>query len=361
MAKHPGERYRDGAVMAAALRAAQASMHDPGASTAALPAPRPAGAGASANPTVAVGSGGGSAGGAPAPGSGTIALPPNGAAATVVRPRKAPPSTLRRRRRRGPWMVLAVVLVALAAGAALLLRGTARTTVPLLQGLHRASVLARTGASHIHPLFASHYSHAPAGVAIAEIPRAGTRVRQGSSVHVLMSAGPPPVAVPSAVGEPAAEAEAAVAAAGLRYDVHATSAPGHTAGTVLAQSPAAAASAPSGSTVTLTIAAVPQWRTVTSFAGVDDGQSVPFDIRGRRWRLAYTMSYRHTCLLLVVCEGPSAAVEDLSTGSDLGEFELDEGAGTHYRVFEGGPGLYRVVLSGGHDSARWAATVEDFD
>ena len=329
MSKHPGERYRDGAVMAAALRAAQASMHDPGASTAALPARRPAPAAPSASPT-------------------------------VVRPRKAPPSTRRRGRRRGPWVVLALVLVALAAAAALLLGGRGRTTVPLLAGLHRSSVLARTGASHVHPVFATHYSHAPAGVAIAEIPHAGTHVRQGSSVRVLMSAGPPPVTVPSTLGEPAAEAEAAIAGAGLRYAVHATSAPGHTAETVLSESPTAAAGVPSGSTVTLTIAAAPQWRAVTSFSGVDDGRSVPFEIRGRRWRLAYTMSYRHTCLLLVVCEGPSAAVEDLSSGSDLGEFELDEGGGTHYHVVEGGPGLYRVVFTGGRDSARWGATVEDF-
>jgi eukaryotic-like serine/threonine-protein kinase len=360
MSKRPGERYRDGAVMAAALRAAQSSMHDPGASTAALPAPRPPRSSASADPTVAVGPAGGSDGELPAGSSGTIALPPDGAAATVVRPRKAPPSTRRRGRRRGLWVVLALVLVALAAGAALLLRGTGRTTVPLLQGLHRASVLARTGASHVRAVFADHYSHAPVGVAIAEIPHAGTHVRQGSSVRVLMSAGPPPVSVPSTLGEPAAEAEAAVAAAGLRFAVHPISAPAHTAETVLSESPTGAASVPSGSTVTLTIAAAPQWRPVTSFAGVDDGRSVPFEIRGRRWRLAYTMSYRHTCLLLVVCEGPSAAVEDLSTGSDLGEFELDEGGGTHYHVVEGPPGLYRVLLTGGQDSARWSATVEDF-
>ena len=39
LAKRPGERYRDGAVMAAAVRAAQDSMHDPGALTAQLPGP----------------------------------------------------------------------------------------------------------------------------------------------------------------------------------------------------------------------------------------------------------------------------------------------------------------------------------
>ena len=230
-----------------------------------------------------------------------------------------------RRRRRGLWLALALLLVAAGAGAFLLLGGTSRTTVPPLQGLHRASVLARTRHSHVHPVFSSHYSHAAVGAAIAQIPAAGTRVRSGSNVRVLVSAGPPPVAVPNTVGEPAAEAEEAVAGAGLRYALRTVSAPGHVAESVLAESPSAAASVPNGSTVTLTIAASPRWRALTSFSGVDDGQSVPFSIRGRRWRLAYSMSYRHTCLLLVVCEGPSASVEDLDEGSSFGEFELDEG------------------------------------
>ena len=211
--------------------------------------------------------------------------------------------------------------------------------MPPLQGLHRPSVLARTGHAHVDAVFVSHHSHAPVGVAIAQIPDPGTRVKQGSKVRVLMSSGPPPVAVPSAVGEPLGEAEEAIAGVGLRYALHTVPAPGHTAESVLSESPSAAASVPSGSTVTLTVVAAPQWRPLTTFSGKDAGQSVPFSIRGHRWRLAYTMSYVHTCLLLVVCEGPTATVENLSTASSFGEFEFDEGGGTHYRVFDSGPGL----------------------
>ena len=142
-------------------------------------------------------------------------------------------------------------------------------------------------------------------------------MKQGSDVRVLLSSGPPPVSVPDTVGEPAAEAESAVAERRLRYDVHSVSAPGHVGGSVLSESPSAAASVPNGSTVTLTVAAAPQWRALTSFSGVDAGQSVPFRIRGHRWRLAYTMSYERTCLLLVVCEGPSASVENLEEQFEL--------------------------------------------
>ncbi len=373
LAKRPGERYRDGGVMAAALRAAQESMHDPGASTALLerPArtPRPGGS-AQAPRDGSSDAGGDGEGGetaatvkrAPATVAvGPAARTPEGSSgATVMLPPKAPPGRRRQRSRRGMWVVLALALLAAGAGAFLALGGTAKTTVPSLQGLHRASVLERTSRTHVHAVFASHHSHAPAGVAIAQTPAPGTRVKEGSDVRVLVSSGPPPVTIPDTVGESAGEAEAAIADAGLRYAVHSVSAPGHAAESVLSERPSAAATVPNGSTVTLTIAAAPRWRALTSFSGVDAGQSVPFSTRGHRWRLAYTMSYNRTCLLLVVCEGPSASVEDLNSSSSFGEFELDEGSGTHYHVYDNGPGLYRVTVAGGHDPARWSATVEDF-
>jgi hypothetical protein len=70
------------------------------------------------------------------------------------------------------------------------------------------------------------------------------------------------------------------------------------------------------------------------------------------------MNYQETCLLLVFCSGPSADVENVQTGSNAGGFELSEGNATH--TFHGGPGLYRVSISGGRDSARWSMTVEDY-
>ena len=72
------------------------------------------------------------------------------------------------------------------------------------------------------------------------------------------------------------------------------------------------------------------------------------------------MSYEGTCTLLVVCFGPSAEVEDLHSGSSFGSFELGEGE-TETHTFENSPGLYRMEISGGHDSARWTMTVEDYD
>ncbi|HWW90839.1 MAG TPA: hypothetical protein VNY35_08685, partial [Solirubrobacteraceae bacterium] len=106
-------------------------------------------------------------------------------------------------------------------------------------------------------------------------------------------------------------------------------------------------------------AEAPRWRPLTSFSGVDDGRSVPFRIRGNRWRVAYSMSYEGTCLLLFVCSGPSAQVRNLQDESSFGGFELGEG-GHETHTLSGGPGLYELQVSGGRDSARWSMTVEDY-
>jgi eukaryotic-like serine/threonine-protein kinase len=180
-----------------------------------------------------------------------------------------------------------------------------------------------------------------------------------SLVLVLVrGSGPPPVRVPRVIGRPSAFAESLLAHAGLRYATDVVAAPGSEPGVVTHQSPASSARAPRGSTVALSVAEAPRWRALTTFAGVDDGRSVPFRILGVKWKVVYHMAYEGSCTLLVVCFGPSAEVDNLRTGSTFGQFELGEGE-TETQTFGGGPGLYRMMISGGHDSARWSMTVED--
>ena len=92
---------------------------------------------------------------------------------------------------------------------------------------------------------------------------------------------------------------------------------------------------------------------------MDDGKSVPFRILGDRWRVVYDMGYRGTCLLLFVCDGPSAEAHDESGGGSAGSFELDQGEAKSH-VFTSGPGLYRLIVSGGRDSASWSMSVQDY-
>jgi hypothetical protein len=71
------------------------------------------------------------------------------------------------------------------------------------------------------------------------------------------------------------------------------------------------------------------------------------------------MGYRETCVFLVVCDGPSAEAVEPHAATGAGGFELNEGASSEH-LFNSGPGLFQVVVSGGRDSAHWRMTVEDF-
>jgi hypothetical protein len=372
--KDPGERYPDGAAMAGALARADCS---PARGEGAF-APGPAGeghgrSGDGDHPPESVAGREGTMATAVLAEPATIALTASqtlDAAALPPRPpgappRRRPPSVPPQRNMHSPHrrrrIALLAGLLALAGGAlAVILLGeaTARTTVPELRGLPRGGVQARARRLHVQPAFSSHYSAATTGIAISQTPSAGARIAEGSTVQVVLSAGPPPVRVPGVVGQSSTSAERAIAGAGLRYGVTAIAHPGSQPGVVLSQVPAPASTLPHGSTVALSVAEAPRWRTLTSFSGSDDGHSVPFRILGSRWRLHYNMSYAGTCLLVVVCFGPSAEAKNLATGQSA-RFELGEGSSeTH--TFNSGPGLYRVAISGGRDSADWSMTVQDY-
>jgi hypothetical protein len=389
--KEPGERYRDGAEMAAALRAlepraegtrrADAAAHatateagetndDTKAGEAAADSHQPgehatkvlAG---EAPPTRALIS----SQARPAPkaprsgarGAGADAPPPLGSSPTVP---ALPPDAPRNRAVRRRGVVALLFALVLFAGLVLLLVldvfAPARTTVPHLRGLPRAGVQARAKRLHVRVAFASRHSEAAAaGIAIAQAPAAGARIDEGSTVRVTLSAGPPPAEVPGVVGQAASAAAGALARAGLHSSTTSVAAPGSKPGIVTRQSPRSGIDAPRGSTVALSVAETPQWRTLTTFSGVDDGHSVPFRIDGPQWRVTYSMSYEGSCLLLLVCFGPSATANNLKTGQSFDGFDLSSGS-SHAHVFDSGPGLYRVNVSGGKDSARWAMTVQDY-
>ena len=362
LSKDPEDRWQDGAQMAAALRALSA-------------APAPVIAGPPAGDGVPDSGHSRAAGGAtvvmeqPA----TVTLPSRldgeaAAASTRVLGENAARAgsesvptrpTARSRRRRRLVLPGLLALCGAAVVAVLLTDAKAHTTVPKLTGLPRGGVEARAKRLDVTPAFLASYSESTPGTAIAQSPAAGSRVTDGATVRVTLSAGPPPVPVPSVVGQPTLAAQSTLANAGLRWRTAQVAAPGTQAGTVVSQLPAASQSAPRGSVVKLNIAETPTWHPLTTFTGSEEGQSVVFRILGTQWRVDYSMSYQGTCMLIFVCSGPSAQVQDIQAGNSFGNFELNEGTGqTH--TFNSGPGLYRVDVSSGRDSARWTMTVEDY-
>jgi hypothetical protein len=249
------------------------------------------------------------------------------------------------------------VLTAMILGA-VLLAPPGRVHVPRLEGLTRTKIDTRLHRLPLRTAFTSRFDSAPPGTAIAQRPAPGARVADGSTVSIVLSAGPPPVEVPRVVGQSTGSARAILASLGLDASVTTVPAPGVQTGNVTGQSPAAGKYLRPHSSVALTVAETPQWRPVTSFAGIDAGHSTPFRIRGDQWRVVYRMSFVGTCTLILFCDGPSAQVVG-SDGSAAGEFGMNDG-GVQSVVERSGPGTYALRITPGSDAARWSMEVEDY-
>jgi eukaryotic-like serine/threonine-protein kinase len=263
------------------------------------------------------------------------------------------------KRRRGAALVALALLIALGIVAAALAMAPDQVSVPQLHGMRRRLIAAVSGHLSLRVVFGSRYSQAAPGTAIAQIPRAGARVGEGTIVRVTLSRGARPVTVPRVVGSSAYDARATLSGVKLRAGVTDVPAPGVAAGTVTRQSPPAGASLRPGSEVAVSVAEAPRLRGLTSLAGVGGGHSVPFRILGSRWQISATMSYQGTCTFIFVCSGPSATVTNTSTGATVDQFDLAEGSGQP-RMIDSGPGTYRIAISPGSDSARWAVKVDDY-
>jgi hypothetical protein len=231
--------------------------------------------------------------------------------------------------------------------------------VPRLTGLTRSAVAAQARRLALRPTFAKRYdARARKGIVIAQRPRAGRRVAEGSAIRVVLSAGAPPVKVPPLAGDSSTEAQRALQKAGLKIRTKTVVAPGVPAGTVTSQVPGPGAKRPRGSRVTIDVAEVPHWQALASIAGGARAQTVRFHVRGPRWRVVYTMGFQGTCTWVVFCSGPSATVTNAVTGARTG-FGLSDG-GRQTRVLRSGRGDYRLTVAPGSDSARWSLWVEDY-
>ncbi|MEA2197966.1 MAG: eukaryotic-like serine/threonine-protein kinase [Solirubrobacteraceae bacterium] len=264
----------------------------------------------------------------------------------------------RRRAAIAAGLALLVLGIVVAVGVARL-TAAAPVRVPDLHGARRAAITAQLRRLGLKPAFHVKHSRAPAGSAIAESPKPGTKVSAGGTVRITLSDGPPPIPVPQLVGQPGGEARTVLSGLGLRATLTPVPAPGVNPGIVTRESPAATAALKPGSTVTLLVAEQPRWRPLTSFAGNASGQSVPFRILGKQWRVVYSMSYQGLCTLIFFCSGPNARVVRPSAKATVAQFGIGEGSGKT-QVFASGPGLYQIAVAPGSDTAKWSVQVEDY-
>jgi serine/threonine-protein kinase len=279
---------------------------------------------------------------------------------TWVAPRYSPRRNVNpaARRRRIAAFGIALALLGAMLVAAIVLAAGPTVRVPYLTGLTKGEVKAKLHRLHLGADFPSRFdSSVKPGRVVNQTPNPGTQVKQDSTLHVVLSKGPPPVPVPKLIGLQSGDAVAELHKANLSARVTTVAAPGVTPGQVTAQSTPAGHHLFVHSTVTLSVAETPSWRDVTSFSGDGGGQSIPFDIHGSQWRVVYQMSYDGTCQFVLFCDGPSAQV--IGTGASNKSFGLNDGDG-QTQVFKTSPGRYQIAIKPGLDSAHWSITVQDW-
>lgn len=140
------------------------------------------------------------------------------------------------------------------AGMDLTLAGAPPTDVPAVVGLSRAQAESEITSATlvVGPVTEQYDSVIPAGVVVSQEPTAGVSVPEGTSVSLLLSKGPQPIAVPNVVGAVEADATAALQAAGFT----AAATPQDNAapkGTVVSQTPAAGTLVLPGTAVTIAV------------------------------------------------------------------------------------------------------------
>ncbi len=279
---------------------------------------------------------------------------------TWVAPRLAPRADFNpaARRRTGALLAGALVLLLGMVAAAIATATGPQVRVPAMTGLTRAGAAARASQAGLHSAFTTRFGRAPKGTAVAQAPSRGVQVGRGTTIRVVLSAGPPPVTLPRLAGEPSPDARRILQSLGLNVSITQVPAPGEAPQTVTAQTPAPGSSVVPGSTVRLRAAEWPRWRPLLSLAGDAGGQSRPFEIRGTQWRLVYDMANQGICSWAsVFCSGPSATVVQPG-GASLGGFDLNEGS-NQTQIVHSGPGQYQVSVSPG-DDASWSMVVEDY-
>ncbi len=145
--------------------------------------------------------------------------------------------------------------------------GPPQTEVPNVVGMNYGDAVQALSDANLKAKKHEVFSQKPADQVVAQDPKAGDKVAEGTEVVLDVSKGAKTVAVPNVVGMTEANARATLGQAG--FQVQSTSAPSDTtpSGSVSAQSPSAGTNAPKGSTVTITVSTGPSTTTVPDEVG----------------------------------------------------------------------------------------------
>jgi serine/threonine-protein kinase len=151
--------------------------------------------------------------------------------------------------------------------------GKPQVTVPDVRGKSEADAVAALTAAKLTYNIHNINSDRPQNTVIAQDPKPGERVVQGTSVRINVSAGPKPVAVPNVVGLSYESAASTIQAAGLgvaRQDADSD----EPAGVVIDQDPQPGTSVAPRSTVTVTVSSGPDVVEVPNVVDSDEATAI---------------------------------------------------------------------------------------
>ena len=151
--------------------------------------------------------------------------------------------------------------------------GPPTTEVPDVRGRSRDDAVGALTDAKLKPKVVEVNSDKPENTVIAQDPKPGDVVEEGTTVRINVSVGPKPIGVPSVLGQPYESAAASLQSAGFavaRKDADSN----QPAGTVIDQSPAGGATAPKGATITLTVSKGPTTAAVPDVTSLDRDTAV---------------------------------------------------------------------------------------
>src|SRR4051812_49195789 len=234
-----------------------------------------------------------------------------GGTSTWVPPVAPPPPEHDPRGARWPWVLLVLLLLLVVAGAVvwqLSTSGADQRTVPSVIGSsqkHATSVLKSAGFEvKTHKVS----SEEKKGVVVAQDPRAGDRVDEGSEIDLAVSGGPPEELVPSVVGLPEDEARQELNSRGFKVTIDETPSTKIKKGLAVKTSPAESTSAPKGARVRLFISSGPPPVTVPSVIGQDKNDARK-QLEAAGFSVSVSRTFSDAPKNEVVTQSPAAGTE----------------------------------------------------
>jgi serine/threonine-protein kinase len=170
------------------------------------------------------------------------------------------PAAMAREVRRWLWVLVAVLALAGVAVAGYLLTRTDDVAVPEVRGLTVPAAQTRleNAGLELGSVTRNPDADAPADTIIAQDPRAGEPVPEGSTVDVVVAGADADVEVPSVTGNTAARAQSILEEAGLAWRVTEAYDDEVDRGRVVAQSPQAGTRVEEGAEIALTVSQGPE-------------------------------------------------------------------------------------------------------